>query len=305
MSGLCISAEYIKHSFKIMEKQNKGFDYRIVSYEHIHSIEEADFSALLQIIDPQPAQRIFEGCAGYGAVSHRIFDLTKDFPVRPELYILDESAAQLERAREFSSVKEEHIIEGDIRSCPFDDNFMDTAVVKMGIHELPFEEQKKAVQEIFRTLKPGGRFVMWELALDDETQPIFQDLIRKKNELAGFEIINQNRYIQRLDELHHLYETAGFTDITDAHEISYTFESIKRYEELISRDRKLISEEREPDAADEIYLNMIAEMRLRLLNAYIRKRVPESVKQSVKYTDLGNNIKLTIRKMILVGTKPL
>lgn len=305
MNGLCISAEYIKHSFKIMEKQNKGFDYRIVSYEHIHSIEESDFSALLQIIDPQPNQRIFEGCAGYGAVSHRIFDLTTGFPTRPELYILDESAAQIERARQLSSVKEENIIHADIRSCPFSNNFMDTAVVKMGIHELPFEGQKKAVQEIFRILKPGGRFVMWELALDHETQPIFQDLIRKKNELAGFEIINQNRYIQRLDELHLLYETAGFTRITNAHEISYTFESVKRYEELISKDKKLISEERQLDEADEIYLNTVAQMRLRLLNAYIRKRVPDSIKQRVKYTDSGENITLTIRKMIMVGTKPL
>ncbi|MEN9582521.1 MAG: Demethylmenaquinone methyltransferase [Candidatus Parcubacteria bacterium] len=283
---------------------NKGFDYRIVSYEKIHSVTESDFTALLGALEPKEGQRIFEGCAGYGAVTERIFNLTQNLSNPPELFILDESEAQLERARQQLAIPAENIIKGDIRFCPFEDNFFDTVVVKMGIHEISFGEQKKAVREIFRILKPGGKFVMWDLALDNETQPVFQDIMRKKNDLAGFEIINQNRYLQSLDELHELYEVAGFERIEEVYSINHPVGTIDRLEELVSKDRKLISEEREVDPIDEIYLNMIAQMRLKLLNAYIRKRVPGHLKVRFQYQDFGNNINLTIPKMIMSGYKP-
>lgn len=286
-------------------ENKKGFDYRIVRYEDIHSIEEADFSALMNIINAQPSQKIFEGCAGYGAVTKRIFDTTCHLADKPQLFLLDESEAQLDQAKQSISIDPKNFIAGDIRSCPFGDNFFDTVVVKMGIHEIPFNEQKKAFKEIFRILKPGGKFVIWELALSPDTQLIFQDIVRKKNELAGFEIINQNRYIPRLDELHTLYEDAHFVEVVEAHQINYTFESIKRFDELVSRDRKLISEEREVDAIDEITLSLIADTRMRLLNSYIRKRVPDDMKQKLNYIDAHNNIKMDIRKMIMVGYKPL
>ncbi len=285
-------------------KNKKGFDYRIVRYEDIHSIEETDFSALINIINAQPTQKIFEGCAGYGAVTKRLHDTTGHMADKPQLFLLDESEAQLDQAKQSILMDSKNFISGDIRNCPFEDNFFDTVVVKMGIHEIPFEEQKKAFKEIFRILKPGGKFVMWELALSPETQMIFQDVVRKKNELAGFEIINQNRYIPRLDELHTLYDGAHFANVTEAHKINYTFESIKRFDELISRDRKLISEDRPTDAIDEITLNLIADTRMRLLNSYIRKRVPDDMKQKLNYIDAHNNIKMDIRKMIMVGYKP-
>jgi ubiquinone/menaquinone biosynthesis C-methylase UbiE len=43
---------------------------------------------------------------------------------------------------------------------PFDDNFFDSVVCRSVLHHIP--ETEKALKEITRVLKPGGKFVCWE-----------------------------------------------------------------------------------------------------------------------------------------------
>lgn len=43
---------------------------------------------------------------------------------------------------------------------PFDDNFFDSVVCRSVLHHIP--ETEKALREIRRVLKPGGKFVCWE-----------------------------------------------------------------------------------------------------------------------------------------------
>jgi ubiquinone/menaquinone biosynthesis C-methylase UbiE len=282
----------------------KSFDDRIVRYEEIHKVKEQDYKALIEAIDPQEGEKIFEGCAGYADVSKRICEATKEYKVKPEIYIQDESLVQMNRAKTELALPEDHMLLGDIRTIEMSDNSFDKAVIKMGVHELLKNEQRKVFAEIYRILKPGGKFVIWELSLNKDNQEIFQDIIRKKDELSGFETMVNNRYFQRHDELEVLFFEAGFQDIKDEYKMRYTFNPQGRFEELVSKDRlELIKLKGKLSEEDKQELKQKSEERVMCLVDYIRGRIPEDKKPLVDYKDLGNDLEITVDKIIMSGTK--
>lgn len=282
-----------------------GFNDRIVRYEQIHKVKDADYEALINVIDPQPGEIIFEGCAGYADISKRIIKSTESFEKKPDLYILDESPVQIERARkELETFPENHIILGDVRKTGMPAEKFDKVIIKMGVHELPKEEQPKVFSEMYRILKPEGKFIIWELSLSEETQKAFQDILRKKDELAGFDAMVENRYFQRHDELQKLFESAGFMDVKDEYKIRYVFDPKGRLEELISKDRREMLEEKGAlSEEDEKELHRRAQERVSTLIAYIRERVSDDIKEKIEYKDLGDNIEMTFDKIIMSGIK--
>lgn len=238
-----VPSEYLMNQEKYAKHPEKGFDYRIVEYEKIHQIQDEDFAKLVDAIDPQPGQVILDGMDGYGSVSRRVLDRTKEQGFQPQIYTLDESPVQVDRAKEnISEIPEDRIICADIRETNLPPGSFDTAVIKMGVHEVSKEEQPKIFSEMFRLLKPGGKFVIWELALDQENQQIFQDFIREKDRLSGFDQLVRNRYFPRHDELTQLFQEAGFENITDFHEMQYSPSTLARQDELVSKDRKKLAE---------------------------------------------------------------
>ena len=53
------------------------------------------------------------------------------------------------------------IIDGDARNMPFADNDFDVVVSSLAIHNIPGSEERfRAIREIMRVLKPGGRFAI-------------------------------------------------------------------------------------------------------------------------------------------------
>lgn len=284
--------------------KKKGFDDRIVRYEQIHKVRDEYYQALIDAIDPHEGEVIFEGCAGYADVSRRITEATKDFQNKPEIYLMDESAVQMQRAHTELQLPEDHMILGDVRQTGMPAEKFDKAVIKMGVHELPKEEQPKVFSEMYRVLKPEGKFIIWELSLNEETQKVFQDILRKKDELAGFDAMVENRYFQRHDELQKLFENAGFRDIKNEYKIRYVFDPKGRFEELISRDRREMLEEKGTlSEEDEKELYSRAQERVSALIAYIRERVTDDMKDGVEYKDLGDNIEMTFDKIIMSGKK--
>lgn len=284
--------------------KKKGFDDRIVRYEQIHKVKDEYYQALINAIDPREGEVIFEGCAGYADISRHITEATKDFQNKPEIYLMDESAVQMKRAHEELQLPEDHMILGDVRQTGMPAEKFDKAVIKMGVHELPKDEQPKVFSEMYRVLKPEGKFIIWELSLNEETQKAFQDILRKKDELAGFEAMVKNRYFQRHDELQKLFEDAGFKDVKDEYKIQYVFDPKGRFEELISRDRKeMLDEKGTLSEEDEKELYRRAQERVGALIAYIRERVTDDIKEKVEYKDLGNNIEMTFDKIIMSGKK--
>lgn len=286
-------------------KPQAGFDYRIVEYEKIHNIRDEYFEALVDAVDPKPGNVVLDGMDGYGSVAKWILKRAEKQGFKPEIFTLDESKAQIDRTRKnIPDIDEQHIIQADIRETGFPNEKFDSVVIKMGVHEVPKEEQEKLFAEIYRILKLGGKFVIWELALDAENQKVFQDIIRKKDELAGFDKLTKNRYFPRHEELKELFEKAGFVDVRDHYEIFYELSIVVRNEELVSKERKQLLEQKgKITEEDEENLRQLGEKKAVELTRYARERIPLNLREKMKYRDLDNDVKFQVMKIIMGGFK--
>lgn len=283
----------------------RGFDDRIVKYEYIHGNQEQDFKNLITAIDPKETDIILDGCGGYMDISKRILNQFINNDRKPEIYVWDESSVQLERAKAENILPEDHLLQGDIIDISFPDNMFDKVVVKMGMHEISFEKQKIAFQECYRVLKPGGKLIIWELSLpNDEVQKLFQEIIREKDRICGFDFLAENRYFQKHSELVELFNQAGFKNIKDEFPIKSHLSMERRLSEFVSKDRlEIIRTKGRIEHEDENLLSQFAYERLKKLCEYIREKVPEHLKEKLQYKDSGSNIEFVVDKIIMSGKK--
>ena len=224
-----------------MQKYRPGtFDSRVIEYEKVHHITEEQIEALRQAVDLKQNQKVLDGCSGYGSVTNWLVNgVNKGIVATCQFFLLDDSEVQINRAKE--SLKLNKGIQyavGDITHLPYEDNFFDTVVIKMGLHENPKSIQEKIAHEVLRVLKPGGKFVVWELYLNELTQPIFQAFLHKKDELAGFSALAERRYFPRGDEIRGIITDAGFTNFNEHYVFSPVLSTKVRLGELISRELK-------------------------------------------------------------------
>jgi SAM-dependent methyltransferase len=69
------------------------------------------------------------------------------------------------------------IVDGDARNLPFADHDFDVVVSSLAIHNIPVSEERyRAVSEIVRVLKPGGRFAVLDFQHVREYAEAFQRL---------------------------------------------------------------------------------------------------------------------------------
>jgi SAM-dependent methyltransferase len=116
------------------------------------------------ILDPQPGERVLEIGPGTGYytldlaewVGHEggidIFDLQQE--------MLDHT---IRRARERGLWNVEPT-QGDAQDLPYDDDSFDAAVMVTVLGEIP--DQRAALREVARVLRPGGRLITGELIGD-------------------------------------------------------------------------------------------------------------------------------------------
>jgi ubiquinone/menaquinone biosynthesis C-methylase UbiE len=253
-----------------ISSQEYGFDRRVVRYEEIHSISEADYDALVKAIDIHPNIRLLDCGSGYGAVIREIF---KRHDMIHPVMLLDISTVQTSRAKEelkpFSQKR--NFIRGNIIHAPFKDNDFDRIVASMVIHEIPRKLQLAALKEIYRILVKGGKFIIMDLFLTPDTQQFFQDVIRKKDEIAGYSQLVQRRYFLQEDEWSSLFRETGFRNFQVHYYVKY----------------KLITQRRlGPEFGGDL-------TRLHTWETYIRERaktVPSSTLRAIRYEDNGTGI---------------
>lgn len=69
------------------------------------------------------------------------------------------------------------IVDGDARSMPFADNEFDVVVSCLALHNIPSsEERRRAISEIMRVLKAGGRFAILDFQHVREYAEVFERL---------------------------------------------------------------------------------------------------------------------------------
>jgi ubiquinone/menaquinone biosynthesis C-methylase UbiE len=279
-----------KRSDKADESQRKSFDSRIVSYEALHYVSSRDFDRLVEIINPQDGEKILDAGAGYGAVTREI--LCRHSHQSFEFHLLDISAIQLERAIYelsehfgYSRVDKMEFIQDSIVHPMCRDNYFDKVVAKMVIHEVPKNLQLSAFTEALRILKPGGTFIVWDVIPDAETQSFISKILRKKDQLAGFEYLAKHRYFPTSDEWINLFANSGFYTARKEQDILYKLETGQRLQVEFLGDKQ----------------------RLNIWNAYIRelaKNTPTTVLEKLQLLDFGSNITLQLPKAIFSSVKP-
>ena len=283
-----------------MNNSKISFNDRIVDFKQIHNQKPEDFERFLDIIDPKPNQVILDGMNGYGAVAKEVLDRSESNGFVPEIYTLDESPVQVGRARlNLPNIGQEHFVQADMKQTPFPDNMFDTVIIKMGIHEVPKNDQLIVMKEVYRILKKGGKFVIWDLS--------FHNIIRSKDEIAGFESLVKNRYFPRQDELVEAFNAAGFLNVEMMHEVDAHLSMRVREAELVSKDRRnLIAEKETLSPSDEEFLLDLGKRRCNELVSAIKQymaSVPEGVKTQLQYKETEDDIKLVPNKEIFVGYK--
>ena len=256
----------------------QGFDVRVVSYEQVHNIQENDWKAFMEAVNPQPGEVILDGMCGYGACAKGINEIT----TKAQLYFLDESTVQIARVKEnFPDLPADRFKTEAMELSSFEDEFFDKVVIKMGLHEVPLEDQPKISNEVYRILKPGGKLILWDIMLNDETQLLFQDVIRKKDELAGFEMLVKERYFFREDEFLNHMKNAKFSKVENYHEMIYEFSSINRLHAEFKSDEKTLEK----------------------FNEYILERFPNKLKEKLNYKEFPNDLQFNVVKKVYLMEK--
>ena len=79
---------------------------------------------------------------------------------------VDSSAAMLQAARtRLQEYRNVELRRGELEALPIDDNLLDAATVMLVLHHVP--EPARALTEVARTLKPGGRLILVDMLPHD------------------------------------------------------------------------------------------------------------------------------------------
>lgn len=121
--------------------------------------------AMVEWLNPQPGLCVADLAGGTGDVALRIADLVRSRGGRAAVLVCDASIEMLgEGIRRANQVGETDVqwMCGDIESLPLPDSSMDACTIAFGIRNVTRIE--RALAEIRRVLKPGGRFLCLEFS---------------------------------------------------------------------------------------------------------------------------------------------
>jgi demethylmenaquinone methyltransferase/2-methoxy-6-polyprenyl-1,4-benzoquinol methylase len=129
--------------------------------------------ATTRAVAPRPGQRILDLAAGTGASS---VSLAKS---GAEVVAADFSPGMIaEGERRHRGIRNLSFVEADATALPFDDDAFDAVTMSFGLRNV--NEPKKALVELLRVTKPGGRLVICEFS--HPPSPAFNGLYRFYND---------------------------------------------------------------------------------------------------------------------------
>jgi ubiquinone/menaquinone biosynthesis C-methylase UbiE len=97
-----------------------------------------------------------------------------------EFYGIDISAKMIEKAGEIcGSCENIHFYKADAETLPFENDFFDFIICTNSFHH--YFIPSKVLAEVYRVLKPGGRFVVLDATADGPIVKIIDKWIRKKD----------------------------------------------------------------------------------------------------------------------------
>lgn len=136
----------------------QGFDLVAKIYDKVNNSRyQRDLREVLRFLNPQKGENILDIGGGTGALAHLVFEKTGC-----RMTIVDPSAGMLAIGKEKKYQAE--FLQGDLaNTLPISDNSVDGIVMVYALHHIKRDTQVKAIQEISRILKKGGRILFIEM----------------------------------------------------------------------------------------------------------------------------------------------
>jgi ubiquinone/menaquinone biosynthesis C-methylase UbiE len=139
---------------------------------------------LLEILEPAEGERLLEVGPGTGYYTLEVAPRVE----RLEIFDLQQEMLDhtMRRARE-AGLGNVWPTQGDAQALPYEEASFDGAYLTTVLGEIP--DQQAALDELARVLKPGGRLVVGEIALDPHF--VRGSLLRERAERAGLRFERQ------------------------------------------------------------------------------------------------------------------
>ncbi|MFH1563223.1 MAG: class I SAM-dependent methyltransferase [Nitrospirota bacterium] len=153
---------------------------------------------ILDMAEPSPGERILDLCCGTGTLTKLICERGNDSGVvigvdySYEMLLLAE-----EKTNHLSNIK---YSVADGKYLPFRDLSFAQVFICMALHEMPVNDRKKVIKEVYRVLKDDGMGIFIEF--DQPEKPTFRyKLVIKMEEVWDKEAIGDFKKANFIDEL--------------------------------------------------------------------------------------------------------
>ena len=264
----------------------RGWNQRNVDFSKAHGNEDDAFERLIESMNLKSGITIGDIMSGYGAVSQKILDYCSKNNLFVRIILTDAFEGQINKSSQYLAPYE---LQGyaiqrrleDARDLCFE-NKLDKAVIKMGLHEVPKRGQLRIIQNAYHALKEHGELYVWEsFGQTPELSHCFRELIRKKDELAGFNSFVENRYFSHETEILEQLKEAGFRDIEIVYKGAFNYNSKNFLEIDFLGDTS----------------------KLHAWNEYLRSTLSNEEKKAVSFNDSGDSISMQFIKKIIKAVK--
>ncbi|MDT3401523.1 class I SAM-dependent methyltransferase [Mucilaginibacter terrae] len=268
-----------------------AYEVRNADYAVVHAESEVDFDQFIQVLNIQNGEKVIDVGGGYGSIFIRL--LQRQPHINFEYDLLDGGMLQLRKGEErISALLAKHnnpsairYLHQDATQLNLNGNYYDLVICKMFLHEIPESCKKALIDSLFAIAKPGGRLVIWNPDLEDNDYKFYTSVIRKKDELAGYESLVQNRHFLLNRDLYNLMESAGFTAVQKLLTFDYHLHTVNRLNEEFAGDKEKLQ-------AWNDYILQIAE------------ELDVTTRQSLKIIKQDDNIYINFKRGVFSLQKP-
>ncbi len=158
----------------------------------------------------KPDAKVIDLCCGTGDLTRIIKQIEPDADVTG----IDFSEKMLEIALSKNKNNQIEYLQGDVTNLPYPDNTFDFAVMGFGLRNI--QNAEKAVEEIYRILKPSGCFMHLDFGkhnflskIFDITTPILSRIFTKNYSAYSY-LIKSKQIFPEPDDLIRDFENKGF-----------------------------------------------------------------------------------------------
>ena len=220
-----------------------AYEVRNANYAIVHSESEVDFNQFIDALAIIDGEKVIDIGGGYGPIFTRLINRYPGLTFSYDL--LDGGSFQLKKSEEKIKVlladkQNDSVVRymhQDATQLDLPAEYYDLVICKMFFHEIPKKYKKELIKSLSAILKPGGRMVIWNPDLDENDYQFYTSVIKKKDELAGFESLVQNRHFLLNNDFHQLVDEAGFIDFKKLLTFDYHLSTKNRLDEEFSGDR--------------------------------------------------------------------